>query len=241
MPVVMGMRFALIQQAESSPPGTLLPFFESSGVEVHHVRVGQGDPVPQSSAPFDGVVVLGGPMAAWEDVANPHLKPTVELLRDCTENDEPVLAICLGAQLLARAAGARNYRSRDPEVGWYGTEITEAGRADPLLRGLPPTFPTFMWHFDTFDAPPGASVLARTAGNPLAAFRLAGRQWGVVFHPEKDQATIRTQLGRHRKSLTTGTPPVDVDRVERETRDLEPDHARRAARLFGNFLDAARG
>jgi GMP synthase-like glutamine amidotransferase len=132
-----------------------------------------GRPLPRA---FDALIVLGGGMHPDHDEQHPWLLEELELLR---EVDVPVLGVCLGAQLIARAAGAAVYPASEPEIGWYEVERTAD---DPVLGALPERFTALQWHEYTYDLPPGAVELARS---PVCnqAFRLADA-WGVQFHPE---------------------------------------------------------
>ena len=102
------------------------------------------------------------------------------------------MGVCLGAQLIARAAGARVFRATEPEVGWLPVEVTGAGRSDPVASALPPSFEAFQWHHYTHDLPDGAVELARSPVC-LQAFRLE-RAWGVQFHPEVRAAQVESWL-----------------------------------------------
>ena len=125
-------------------------------------------------------------MDADETDDYPHLARTMDLLADAAARSAPALGICLGAQLAAAALGGRAYPGpAGEELGWTKVELTEAGRADPVLGALQEPVELFEWHHDTFDPPPGATVLAGGAVYPSQAFRL-GSVVAVQFHPEVD-------------------------------------------------------
>lgn len=134
--------------------------------------------------PGTALIVLGGPTGAYETSRYTFLTAEIELIRRCLGERTPVLGICLGAQLLAAAAGARVYPGKaGKEIGWAEVELSEAGTADALWAGFPRRFATFHWHGDTFDVPAGAEVLA-SSERYVQAFRLGTRAYGVQFHPE---------------------------------------------------------
>jgi GMP synthase (glutamine-hydrolysing) len=142
--------------------------------------------VPTSLDGADGLVVLGGEMDADQTGDFPHLLATMDLLRDAADRQVPALGICLGAQLAAAALGGRAYPGpAGEELGWNKVELTGAGRADPGTGALTEPAELFEWHHDTFDPPPGATVLAGGAVYPSQAFRL-GSVVAVQFHPEVD-------------------------------------------------------
>jgi GMP synthase (glutamine-hydrolysing) len=145
-----------------------------------------GQPVPTTLGGADGLVMLGGAMDFDETDAYPHLARTRDLLRDAAARSAPTLGICLGAQLAAAAPAARAYPGpAGEELGWTKVELTPAGQADPVLGALQEPAELFEWHHDTFDPPPGATVLATGAVYPTQAFRL-GSVVAVQFHPEVD-------------------------------------------------------
>lgn len=141
---------------------------------------GAGEPLPEPLPEWDALAVFGGGMNVHEADRLPWLAGEVELIREALERGTPVVGVCLGSQLLARAAGAEVRRAGRPEIGWLEVERTDA--ADPLFAALPDRFTAYQWHSYAFDLPAGATELARSAVCPQA-FRL-GDAWGVQFHPE---------------------------------------------------------
>jgi GMP synthase (glutamine-hydrolysing) len=178
-------RLLVVQHEPSSPPGLLAAAAAATGVELRVVEA-PGEPVPATLVGADGLVVLGGVMDADESDAYPHLPRTMDLLADAAARSAPALGICLGAQLAAAALGGRAYPGpAGEEIGWTKVELTDAGRADPVLGALQEPAELFEWHHDTFDPPPGATLLAGGAVYPSQAFRL-GSVVAVQFHPEVD-------------------------------------------------------
>lgn len=181
----MTARLLVVQHEPSSPPGLLATAAAATGVELLVVEA-PGEPVPVAMDGADGLVVLGGVMDADETDVYPHLARTMELLADAAARSAPALGICLGAQLAAAALGGRAYPGpAGEELGWTKVELTEAGRADPVVGALQEPVELFEWHHDTFDPPPGATILACGAVYPGQAFRL-GSVVAVQFHPEVD-------------------------------------------------------
>ena len=181
----MTARLLVVQHEPSSPPGLLAGAAATTGVELRVVEA-PGEPVPVTLDGADGLVVLGGVMDADETDDYPHLLRAMDLLRDAAGREAPTLGICLGAQLAAAALGGRAYPGpAGEELGWTKIELTEAGRADPVLGALQEPAELFEWHHDTFDPPPGATILAGGAVYPSQAFRL-GSVVAVQFHPEVD-------------------------------------------------------
>jgi len=138
-----------------------------------------------------GAVFMGGPMNVDEVERFPALAAEREWLAGAVARGMPVLGICLGAQLLARALGAEVRRGEAPEIGFAPVDVTDPG--DPLLGGLAPRSEVLHWHGDVFDLPDGAECLASSERTACQAFR-AGNAWGVLFHPEADLALVEAWL-----------------------------------------------
>jgi GMP synthase (glutamine-hydrolysing) len=159
------------------------------GLDVHTVKPLAGQVLP-SHDEVAGAVVMGGPMNVGDD-RHPELDIEREWLAEAVRREMPVLGICLGAQLLARALGADVRRGEQPELGYAPVEILDPG--DPILGALAPSTTVLHWHGDVFDLPDGATHLARSAQTEIQAFR-HGNSWGVLFHPESDFALLEAWL-----------------------------------------------
>jgi len=130
-----------------------------------------------------GAVIMGGPMSVNDAAAHPGLATEVEWVRQALARDLPMLGVCLGAQVIARAAGAPVAPGLQPEIGWLPVEVADAD--DPVVGPLAPMTMALHWHGEAFPLPAGATALARSALTEVQAFRI-GRAWGVLFHPEAD-------------------------------------------------------
>jgi GMP synthase (glutamine-hydrolysing) len=136
-----------------------------------------------------GIVALGGTQHAWDEQADPFLADQRRLLAGAHAADVPVLGICLGAQVLARALGADVHTSERAERGWCDVELLPAASEDPVLGPAGGAARVYQWHQDAFSLPAGATLLARSPGVPVQAFR-HGCSWAVQFHPEVDQPLL---------------------------------------------------
>jgi GMP synthase (glutamine-hydrolysing) len=140
-------------------------------------------PPPGPPSSFDAIMVFGGSMHPDQDASHPWLPGEAAFLGAALETGVPLLGVCLGAQLLARAAGAAVGPAPVPEIGWLRVELTDAGRVDPVLGTLPSPVAAFQWHSYTFAVPRGARALA-TSDVCTQAFGLGGHAWGIQFHAE---------------------------------------------------------
>jgi GMP synthase (glutamine-hydrolysing) len=135
-----------------------------------------------------GLILMGGPMSVNDNLS--WLGDEMRAIRDAIDRGRPVLGICLGAQLIAKALGARVYRNPVREIGWAPVSWTEEAAADPLFRGFSRPETVFHWHGETFDLPDGAERLAYSEACANQAFRIAGNVYGLQFHPEVTPAII---------------------------------------------------
>jgi len=159
-------------------------------LHVHTAKPLAGQALPEHDE-VAGALVMGGPMNVDEVDRYPALALEREWLAEAARREMPVLGICLGAQLLARALGAEVRPGDAKEIGFAPVEVTDPD--DPILGGLAPSTDVLHWHGDVFDLPDGAQPLASSALTEHQAFR-AGNAWGVLFHPETDFALVEAWL-----------------------------------------------
>jgi GMP synthase-like glutamine amidotransferase len=158
-----------------------------AGAQVDVRQIFAGQQVPDDVSDLDGLVVMGGPMSAASDEGFASRRAEVALLADAVAAQIPTLGICLGAQLLAVAAGAAAYPgAHEPEIGWLPINLLAPSREDQLLAGLDRTLTVLHWHGDTFDIPAGAQHLASSGRYANQAFRIGEAAWGLQFHLEVD-------------------------------------------------------
>jgi GMP synthase (glutamine-hydrolysing) len=209
------------------------PAVEEAGHRLDEWSFGWGTPPPRPLDAYDAVLVFGGAMHADQDLHHPWLREETLWLQQLLSRHTPVLGVCLGVQLLARASGAWVGRMPDgPEIGWCGVELTEAGGEDPVVGVLPATFEALQWHHYTYGLPAGAVELARSAAC-TQAFRLGDACWGVQFHPEVTAATLEGWVA------DKDDPPPHADRLRAETPEKIGRWNELGRSLCGAFLDAA--
>jgi GMP synthase-like glutamine amidotransferase len=178
----MTLRALHIVNEASGPGGLFLPPLERRGFVIDSVDTNQ-ESLPDTLAGYDAVISCGGTANTHENDIYPWIDPQIELLREALHDGVPVIGLCLGAQLLTKAAGGSVYRCDPSEVGWVEVQTNGAAAADPVLGGMPGSFLAMQWHRYACELAPGAVELAR---NPtcLQAFRLGQFAWGTQFHIE---------------------------------------------------------
>ena len=226
----MRRRWVVLQHVEWEGPGMIVPEAEKRGCEVDIRRLDSSDEIPTADY-MDGLVVMGAPWGAYEEDQHPFLRKECDVLRAATRRGLPVLGVCLGAQLLARALGAKVFPGHGAEIGFGTIELTEAGRKDALLTGLGGHLPAFHWHGDTFTLPPGAVLLASSPMYPHQAFRLGSRAYGFQFHIEPDTDTWTAWRDHLPKAL--------IDEAETQKMRIKEAGQKVISRFFDLALNTA--
>ena len=175
------MRVLVFRHVPFEDAGLIEPVLERHGLRVEYADLYRDPAASPDWGSADGLVFMGGPMSANDPL--PFINRELEILRQALADSKPVLGVCLGAQMLARAAGARVYSNAVKEIGWYPVTWTDAAASDELFQGLPSPAMLFHWHGETFDLPPRAVRLAGSDACRNQAFRL-GTAYGLQFHLE---------------------------------------------------------
>jgi GMP synthase (glutamine-hydrolysing) len=179
-------------------------------------------------------MVFGGAMHPDQDAEHPWLQGEVAFIERAVEAGVPTIGVCLGAQLLARAAGAWIGPAGSAEVGWFSVELNDDGAADPVIGVLPRRVDAFQWHYYTFELPEGAVELARSEA-VRQAFRLGERAWGIQFHAEVDRRMLDRWFREGAAEL-----PKPVEEIRAETDRLLGGWNEQGRALSAAFLDEAR-
>lgn len=230
------MRVLSIIHQDDAASGVFADAVAERGDELTEWNISDdsGPPAPPES--YDAVLVFGGAMHVDQEARHPWLREEDALLRGLLERRTPVLGVCLGAQLLAKALRADVGPLPRPQIGWFEVEQTPEAGDDPVFAGLPQRFTGFQWHSYAFDLPPGAVALAR---DPvcLQAFRAGQSAWGIQFHAEVTKESVEDWF-------RTSKPPdaaLDVAALQEETEKKIDGWNELGKRLCGRFLDAAAG
>jgi GMP synthase (glutamine-hydrolysing) len=232
------MRVLAIVHQRDAGPGVFADTSRDRGVELEQWLSAEAPAPSRDPRSYDAVLVLGGAMNVDQEERHRWLRPEKDLLRDLLERRVPVLGVCLGAQLVAEAAGAAPRRAREPEIGWREVELTPDAADDPVLAGLPDRFEAFQWHSYEFPLPPDARPLARSPGC-LQAFRLDDFAWGIQFHAEVTRAIVEDWIDDYRSDEDAVRIGIDDEALRLETRRSIATWNELGSALWDRFLTAA--
>ncbi|MBN2255616.1 MAG: type 1 glutamine amidotransferase [Deltaproteobacteria bacterium] len=210
---------------EAEGPGTLGDFLDSFGIRVKKVRLYEGENLPSDGLKYDAIITMGGPMNVDEDDRYPFLKKEVAFLKKAVTANVPILGICLGAQLIARACRAGVTKMEQEEQGWKKVFLTDSGKRDSLFQRLPDYMTVFQWHGDTFEIPHGGALLATARECANQAFRYRNA-YGLQFHIEVTDRMIGEWFDGH---------PQREDYLH-QLMAIERTYYSQACQIFGNFI-----
>lgn len=223
------MRAHCLQHVPFEGLGSIGPWLTKAGYEITYTRFCESAMLPDLKT-IDLLVVMGGPMSVNDEDKFPWLVSEKRFIREAVDSSTPVLGVCLGAQLIAGAAGASVYRNSVKEIGWF--PIQGIASNDPSLFSFPQSADVFHWHGETFDLPHGAARIAKSEGCENQAFQLGRSVIGLQFHLETTPKTAREIVSECRDELTD-SPYVqsaeEILSVKREKYEL-------INQLMGNVL-----
>jgi GMP synthase-like glutamine amidotransferase len=181
------MRMAALQHVPFEGPASIADWARSRGISMTVAHLHRGDSLPDLGE-FDMLTVMGGPMGANDEAEFAWLAPEIALVREAAGAGKIVLGVCLGAQIIAKALGAKVSKGTEKEIGWFPVRRTEDKH--PLFEGLPEVFAAFHWHGDTFGLPAQAVRLASTSVTPNQAFAVGKTILGLQFHMEATEESV---------------------------------------------------
>lgn len=223
------MRAHCFQHVPFEGPGSIETWLRAAGHEITTTRLFESPHLPDHDA-VDLLVVMGGPMSANDEDAFSWLAAEKRFIRAAAASGKPVLGICLGAQLIASALGARVYRNPVKEIGWF--PIRGIASPERTAFRFPPSIDVFHWHGETFDLPPGAIHLARSDGCAHQAFQFGSAVIGLQFHLETTPASAHEIVAHCRDELT----PARYVQSEQEILAAKPERYETINRLMGDVL-----
>lgn len=183
------MNILCISHASFEKLGFIETWASKNNHVIRKINPYRGETLPNIDN-FDFVIIMGGPQSTMQLEKAPYLLEEIEFIKNAIKQGKRILGICLGAQLVAEALGAKAERSPQREVGMYLIELLEGAFDDPVFRHFPTKFEVMHWHNDMPGLPEGAVLLAKSEGCPRQAFRYGDRVYGLQFHFEMTQSLL---------------------------------------------------
>lgn len=196
------MRIHYLQHVDFEGPAAVADWAAQSGHTITGSHLYRDEAFPALDA-FDLLVILGGPMSVNDEHEHGWLREEKQLVRQAIESNRAVLGICLGAQMIASALGARIYRAQEKEIGWFPVQRVTTEGTGALF---PAHFTPLHWHGETFDLPRGAVRLAETNAVPNQAFQIGDRAIGLQFHIEATPRSVQTLVENAAQDIQQGKP-----------------------------------
>jgi GMP synthase (glutamine-hydrolysing) len=195
------------------------------------VKLHEGDPLPPDLDDVDGIVSCGGPQSATDDSLD-WLEGEMELIRLARERDLPIVGLCLGCQITARALGGRVERmGEEPEIGWHEVKLSPVGREDPVHAGLPWRMMAAHWHGDhVAELPPDARLLASSERCKVQAWAVGLRTYCFQYHPEIERQSFEDFAADTPEALERFGMPIEE--LRRQTAQHYAEFERLTTRLF---------
>jgi GMP synthase-like glutamine amidotransferase len=196
------MRAHYLQHVPFEGLGSIGPWLEKNGFETSSTKFFNTTALPDPSA-IDLLIILGGPMSVHDTAQYPWINNEIRLIKQVINAGKPVLGICLGAQLIAHAMGAKIYRNTEKEIGWFPVQKVSSPNTSHF--SFPDSALVFHWHGETFTLPEGATLLARSQGCKNQAFQIDQSIIGLQFHLETTPESAQKIVFHCRHELTKST------------------------------------
>lgn len=223
------MRAHYLQHVSFEGPGSIEPWLTKAGDTITNTHLFESTEFPDVGA-IDFLIVMGGPMSVNDEDKFPWFRPEKQFIRDFIETGKPVLGICLGAQLIANAMGSEVYSNSEKEIGWFPVEGIELNESSCFH--FPSSMNVFHWHGDTFDLPPGATLLASSEVCKNQAFQIGKSVIGLQFHLETTPESAQKLVANCRNELT----PSRYIQTEEEILSPKSQQYERINQLMGEIL-----
>ena len=232
----MEKTFLVLQNVECEGLGSLADILTSHGYDYKIVQLAQGEEAPKIMDNYAGLIILGGPMNVYQTDQFPFLLDADRLIKQAINEDKPLLGICLGSQLIAKALNAKVFSGEKKEIGWLPISLSEQGKTDPIFNQLPSKLTVFQWHGDTFNLPQDAIHLANSNMFQNQAFRLGRACYALQFHLEVTGEMVNTWLDEYQIELDSLKGVVNPHQIQQQTNTEAERLNCYSHTVFSNFL-----
>lgn len=228
------MRIHYLQHETFEDPGTILEWARERGHTMKGTMVFNNESLPQPGT-FDMLVIMGGSLSVYEEGKYPWIAAEKQFIKQAIDTRKTVLGICLGAQIIAAALGAKVYKHSCREIGWFPVRLTGEGKKSPVFSGLPESFDALHWHGDTFAIPQGAIHLATSEACPNQAFSYGKMTLALQFHIEYSTENRKKMIDNCSNDLAEPGLYVQTPDFILSRNDLFPQLRKFTFRLLDNI------
>ena len=232
------MRVLTIVHESDAGPGVFASVLTDAGADVVVWDVAAQEQPPAQAGAYDAIMSFGGSAHPHQEDRFPWLAMEKRFIASALAQGVPLLGICLGSELIAEVSGVQVRHLEHPEIGWYEVELTQAGRADPVLGAAGERFAALEWHSYAVDLPDGAVMLTQSA-NCLQAYRVGECTWGFQFHAEVTDGDFQHWLDNHTVDEDAVREGIDPDAIAADTAGRMADWHALGEGICGRFLEAA--
>lgn len=230
------MKALILQNASHEGPGTIEDYLKKNNFPYTIVDLSRkGYEIPDL-LDYNALIVMGGPMNVYETDKFPYLIEEEKIIKTAIERNYLVLGICLGAQMMAKALGAKVTKGKTKEIGWYDITLTDDGLEDKAIGPLGKRVKVFQWHGDTFDIPAGAVRLAASELFPNQAFRYGKRAYALQFHLEVTEDIIKDWIRHGEAELKPLKGIIDPKKIVDENKDYIQGFEERGKQFYRNLF-----
>jgi GMP synthase-like glutamine amidotransferase len=230
------MNVLIIKHVDIEGPGLIQDCLRQENIPYQILLLGSEGRLPKIED-WTHIVILGGPMNVYEEDRYSFLREEDLFIKEAIQRGKSVLGICLGAQLIAKALGAKVVKAPVKEIGWYEVSLTEEGVRDHMFRLLPGTFTVFQWHEDTFEIPRAGTLIATSSSIPHQAFRYGENVYGLQFHLEVTKEMILEWMKTYNEEFKGSQAPLLPKlNILADTEQKMDDFKERGLRFLKNFF-----
>jgi GMP synthase (glutamine-hydrolysing) len=230
------MNVLIIKHVDIEGPGLIENCLKQENILYQILNLNSNIHLPKLDD-FTHIIILGGPMNVYEEDRYPFLRKEDLFIKEAIQRGKFILGICLGAQLIAKALGAKVSKAPVKEIGWYDVSLTRIGSRDPLFSNLPKRFPVFQWHEDTFEIPKAGKLVATSSLVPHQAFRYGDNAYGLQFHLELTEDMIQEWMETYEEEFRSAqSSPFSKTEILTETEIKIETYTRRGRQFLMNFF-----